>query len=122
MTTTAGTTPDDVRRELETELSDADIDEILDRVEREIDRAYDKPGFQSTQHRVDFEAVLAALRIAENRDRRVESSTVGDSEVVYEADVLPQLRRRVRRDDPGEAFGRPSDIIRDSNRYVGGTE
>jgi hypothetical protein len=58
MATAAGTSPTEVKVEIDTGLSDADINSVLDRVERDIDREYANPGFADTQHRVDFEAVL----------------------------------------------------------------
>ena len=113
MPTTAGTTPTEVRVEIDTQLSDSNITDILDRVEREIGRAYDAPGFDDTQHRVDFEAVLAALRIAEGRDRRAEETATGRSSITYETAAVAALRNRVRRADPGGEFGHPSSIRRD---------
>lgn len=118
MATSAGTDATAVRVEIDTVLDDPDISDLLDRVEREIDRAYDSPGFDNSQHRQDFEAALAALRIAEGRDRRADQAQTGRTSTTYEAAEIDQLRKRVRRDDPGDAFGRPGGVIRDSARYV----
>lgn len=114
----------DVRVEIDTGLSDGDIEGssgdggILARIEREWKRQYDSSDFEDTQHIQDFEAALAALRIAEGRDRRASDSSVGDSSISYEADEISQLRKRVRRADPGNEFGHPGSVHRDSDRYV----
>jgi len=119
MTTTAGTTTTDVRREIDTRLDDPEITELLGRVEREIDRAYpNNPDFSSTDHRQDFEAALAALRIAEGRDRRASETTSGRSSTDYETDEIAQLRKRVRRDDPGDEFGHAGMVRRDDDRHI----
>lgn len=119
MTTTAGTTTTDVRREIDTRLDDPAVTEVLDRVEREIDRAYpNAPGFSSSDHRQDFEAALAALRIAEGRDRRAEEAQSGRSSTTYETAEIAQLRKRVRRGDPGNQFGHAGSIRRDDDRHI----
>jgi hypothetical protein len=123
MVTTAGTTPTDVRVEIDTILDDPEIGDLLDRVEREVDRTYSGSSpFSSTQHRVDFEAALAALRIAEGRDRRGEETQSGRSSVTYEASEVAGLRKRVRRRDPGSEFGRAGMVARDSARHVTQTD
>jgi hypothetical protein len=132
MATSAGTTASDVRVEIDTHLADSDIEGtegdsndtgILGRVEREIDREYASGDvlFEDDQHRQDLEAVLAALRIAEGRDRRGESVASGRSRTKYETSEISNLRKRVRRADPGDAFGRSSRVIRESNRNVTST-
>lgn len=120
MATNAGTSPTEVRVEIDTHLEDSDISDVLDRVEREINRAYESGSgpFQDNQHRIDFEAALAALRIAEGRDRRAEEATSGRSATTYEESEVAQLRKRVRRDDPGSAFGFAGHIRRDNNRHT----
>jgi len=123
MATTAGTSPAEVKDEIDTDLSDSDINDVLSLVERDIDREYgSSPGFSDTQHRTDFEAALAALRIAEGnapdaQDRTARQVSSGSSSVTYEAAVVSTLRQRVRRRDPGSAFGFPGSVIRDSDRY-----
>lgn len=119
----------DVRAEIDTYLDDSDIEGpdgnggLLARVAREIDRAYDGTDitFEDTQHRQDFEAVLTALRIAEGRDRRGESVSSGRSSTDYETDEIDNLRKRVRRDDPGEEFGRSGRVVRDDGRHISTT-
>lgn len=119
MATAAGTTPADVHVEIDTHLDSPDISALLDRVEREIDRAYGPtPGFVDTDHRRDFEAALAALRIAEGWDRRAEEAASGRSSTTYEESEIAQLRKRVRRDDPGNAFGYAGHIRRDDDRHT----
>jgi hypothetical protein len=113
MPTDVGTDPADVRVEIDTVLDDPEITKILNRVERDIGREYTTPGFNDDQHRQDFEAALAALRIAEGRDRRAESVSSGRSETAYEANAVDALRKRVRRLDSGDAFGRAANIVRD---------
>lgn len=127
MATTAGTSPTEVKNEIDTALVDADINSVLDLVERDIDREYASPGFDDTQHRVDFEAALAALRIAEGNAPDAQSRTAGEvgsgrTSVTYEGDTVQSLRQRVRRRDPGSAFGHGSSIRRDSDRKVTSTD
>lgn len=123
-------TASDVRVEINTYLSDAEIegdsndasdDGILGVIERDIDRTYTDPGFEDTAHRRDFEAVLCALRIAEGRDRRAESETSGRTTTEYETSTVESLRRRVRRLDPGSEFGHPGSITRDTDRHIAST-
>jgi hypothetical protein len=122
MATTAGTSATEVRVEIDTHLDDSDISDILDRVEREIDRAYEAdPGFEDTQHRVDFEAALAALRVAEGRDRRGEEVASGRATTSYEASEIANLRKRVRRADPGDEFGHAGSIRRNDDRHISST-
>lgn len=124
MATTAGTTPADVHVEIDTQLEDSDINDMLDLVERDIDREYgSNPGFDDDQHRKDFEAALAALRIAEGnapdaQDRTAEKVSTGRTSRTYEASTVATLRQRVRRRDPGSAFGHGALVRRDTDRHV----
>lgn len=123
MATTVGTSPAEVKNEIDTDLSDSDINSILDLVERDIDRTYTSPDFDDDQHRIDFEAVLAALRIAEGnapdaQDRSATEVGSGQTDVVYEESFIASLRQRVRRRDPQSSFGYSSAVRRDSDRYV----
>jgi hypothetical protein len=124
MATSAGTTPTDVRVEIDTILDDTEISNLLDRVERDIDREYDASSgvtFKDTDHRKNFEATLTALRIAEGRDRRAESAQSGRTSTEYETSTIENLRARVRRLDPADAFGYSGSIIRDGDRHVSTT-
>lgn len=125
MVTDAGTDPDDVRKEIDTALSDADINDVLDLVERDVDREYaDGTGpFDDSQHRLDFEAALAAYRIAtanapDDQDRAASEVGTGRTSVTYEVGVVESLRQRVQRRDPQGAFGQATSVRRDSNRHV----
>lgn len=127
--------PDDVRLELDTELDDTDISSLIQRVYRDIERAYlddtgeftttDDEGntvdlFDNDDHQRDFEALLTAYRIASGRDRRAESESVASVSVTYEASEIAALRRRVARLDPGEQFTSiaSSGVVRDTDRHV----
>lgn len=125
MATNVGTTPTDVHFEIDTNLSDTDISDVLTRVERDVDRAYSSGAgdFDGARHRIDFEAVLAALRIAEGNAPNAESRTAaeassGRTSVTYDASTVAALRQRVRRRDPGSEFGMAASIRRDTDRYV----
>jgi len=125
MATTVGTMPTDVHFEIDTSLSDPDISDVLSRVERDITRAYSSGtgDFDGTQHRVDLEAALTALRIAEGNAPDAESRTAaevssGRTSVTYDASTVDALRQRVRRRDPGSEFGTPANVQRDTDRYV----
>jgi len=123
-------TADDVRVEIDTVLDDAEIegaadddtdDGLLGRIEREWTREYDASDFENTAHIRDFEAVLTALRIAEGRDRRAEESQTGRTAQTYEASEIQNLRKRVRRADPGDKFGHSGTIRQDSDRHITST-
>jgi hypothetical protein len=117
-------TPSDVRTEIETHLDDSEISDKIARVSREIDREYDgesSVSFADTQHRTDFEAALTALRIAEGADRRAETASSGGTSTTYETSEIENLRKRVRRDDPGETFGHAGQIVRDTDRHTSTT-
>lgn len=95
----------DVRQEYDTYLSDTEIegdstdsddDGILGRIERDINREMTDPPDENTDDRKDLEAVLAALFIAETRDRPGRRVQSGRSSVGYEADLIPSLRSRAR--------------------------
>lgn len=124
MTTTAGTGPADVRVEIDTELDDPDINDILARVERDVDREYGSGTgpFDDTQHRVDFEATLAAYRIGTGRDPRASDEAVGNIQVTYDVSVADHLRERVQFLDPGDMFPGRGGAVRDSDRYIGSTD
>jgi len=120
---------DDVRVEIQTQLRDSDIQGddgeggLIARVAREIDREYDGTDttFEDSQHRQDFEAVLTALRIAEGLDRRAETVQTGRSSTTYETSEIRNLRKRVRRLDPGDEFGHSGRVIRDDGRNISTT-
>lgn len=120
--------PTDVRAEIDTSLPDSDIAQVLQLVERDIDRAYGaNPGFVDTQHRSDFEAALTALRIAEANspsaeDRAASEVQTGRSTVSYESSVIDTLRQRVRQRDPGNSFSTNAGVVRDGARYVTSTD
>lgn len=114
--------PSDVRVEIDTGLDDSDITAILDRVEREWQREYQSDAFEDAQHIQDFEATFAALRIAEGRDRRASSHSFTGESTTYEEDEIAALRKRVRRDDPGDTFGRASNIRLDNDRHISTVE
>lgn len=118
-------TPSDVRAEIDIDSSDIDISDVLSRVERDVDRAYSlgESDFDSPQHRIDFEAALAALRIAEGnapdaQDQTAEKISSGRTSVTYEASTVATLRQRVRRRDPGDEFGTSASVRRDTDRYT----
>lgn len=114
--------PDDVRVEIDTGLDDPGISNILQRVEREWKREYSSSDFDDTQHIQDFEATLAALRIAEGRDRRASQESRDSASITFETKEIENLRKRVRRADPGDEFGRTSTVVRDSDRYTTATD
>ena len=128
MPTDAGTDPANVRVEIDTRLADGEIDDtsgdgngILQRIEREWQREYDTTAFDGADHIQDFEAVLAALRIAEGRDRRGEEVQSGRTSTTYETAEVANLRKRLRRLDPGGAFGRSGSVVVDDDRHTSTT-
>jgi len=121
-------TPSDVRVEIDTGLSDPDIGDVLALVERDIDREYgSSPGFSDDQHRRDFEAALAALRIAQGnaadaQDRTASELSTGRTRVTYEASTVSRLQQAVRRRDPGDVFGHSATVTRNTDRHVSSTD
>lgn len=107
-------TASDVRLEIETYLSDADIegdpnvaddDGILGRVERDLLREMSSPPGEGSVDRQDLEAVLAALHIATTRDRAESQAQSGRTSASYEESLIDQLRSRARR------LGAPDTLI-----------
>jgi len=113
---------DAVRVEIDTYLKDLEISHVLDRVEREWQREYDSSVFEDTAHIQDFEATLAALRIAEGRDRRASDAQSGRTRQTYETAEIDNLRKRLRRLDPGDKFGHDGSVVRDTDRHVTNTD
>jgi len=127
MPTSVGTSPTEVTTEIDTTLSDSDISDVLNRVERDIDREYSTPGFDDDQHRIDFEAALAALRIAQGnaadaQDRTASELGTGRTSVTYEASTVRRLQQAVRRRDPGDVFGHSASVTRNTDRHVSSTD
>lgn len=123
-------TADDVRLEIDTVLEDstiegadgdADDDGLLGRIEREWRREYDEDRFDGTAHIRDFEAVLTALRIAEGLDRRADTAQSGRTSTTYETSEIENLRKRLRRLDPGDEFGHSGQIVRRDSRHTTST-
>lgn len=124
MTTSAGTGPADVKKELDTDLADSDINDVLGLVENDIDRTYSSgtQDFEDATHRVEFEAALAALRIAvgnagDAQDRVASETASGRTSITYDASTVAALRQRVRQRDPKSAFGTGAMLRRDTDRY-----
>lgn len=115
-------TPNDVRVEIKTSLSDGDIEEVLDRVARDIDREYDSSDFDDDQHRIDFEAVIAAIRIAKGRDRRKSNESIGSRNVTWVGSGIGAALARRNRLDPGTAFSIASGVRRDTDRKIQSAE
>lgn len=112
---------DAVRVELDTDLDDADIEDVLARASRDVDREYSADDFADTAHRRDFEAVLAAFRIASGRDRRLQKQSLGDASQTFEASEVAYLRSQVRKLDPGTEFS-TGGVTRDTDRTVRAAE
>jgi len=71
-----------------------------------------------TGHIRDFEAVLTALRIAEGLDRRADTAQSGRTSATYETSEIENLRKRLRRLDPGDEFGYSGQIVRRDSRHT----
>lgn len=92
--------PDDVRVEIDTELTDTDINSVLDRVYRDVDRMSGSPS-EGTDKRKDIEATLAAYRIVtgnapDAQDRTATSVSVGSTSVDYDSSVAERLKNQLR--------------------------
>lgn len=93
-------TPADVRLEYDTDLADAEVNDYIDRANREVERHTDADGMD-TALRSDLEAALAAYWIAtRSEDRAAESVQSGRTQVDYEASVVEELLATVRSLDP----------------------
>lgn len=93
----ATATASDVNVEITTYLDDPAIGDIIDRVDRDIDRELSDPPSDGTDDRKDLEAVLAALFIATSRDRAEESVSSGRTSATYEQSLIDELRARAKR-------------------------
>lgn len=110
-------TIEDVRDILDTHVQDQDIQPIIDRVSREIDREYSPDDFQSETHRVDLVSAMAALRIVSSFDRRASSVKLGNASKTYDTSLVDYFRGLVRRYDPGDSLS-VGGVRRDSDRNV----
>lgn len=108
--------PSDVRVEIKTSLTNDEIEAVLDRVGRDVDRAYTTDDFEDDQHRIDLEAVIAAIRIAKGRDRRKSSESIGSRNVEWVGTGIGAAIARRDRLDPGDEFSSTSRVIRDTDR------
>jgi hypothetical protein len=88
--------PSDVRIEIETYLDDPDIEKVISRISRDIDRD-EQVTVENTQDRQDLEAVLAAHHIATTRDRAESQSQTGRTSVTYEDSLIDELKSRAKR-------------------------
>lgn len=127
MTTTPPlATADDVRVEIDTELTDTQIVKILERIVAATERAYVEDGaaddgeapyptldaaFDDDMHRIEFESVATAYRIATGRDRRARVESGDTFRTEYETDVAPALAARRSDLDPGDEFAAAGDAI-----------
>ena len=115
MTTSAGTAPTDVRGILETKLSDADIDTILDDAEFDATQANDINAMSTTEVQ-QLEKYLAALKIVQSKDPRVTSERIGDAQFTYDGSTVTWLRREVNRRDPSGTLAYNRDVSRTVKR------
>jgi hypothetical protein len=90
-------TASEVRIEIDTTLGDTEINNIISRVERDIEREMDSPPSSGTDKRKDLEAVVAALFIAETRDRSASKVQTGRTSKTYEQSQIDKLRGRAKR-------------------------
>jgi len=87
----------DVRIEIDTFLPDPEIDKIIQRTNRDIEREMPDPPDPGTNDRRDLEAVLSALHIVTSRDRAESSATTGRTTANYETSMVSDLTSRARR-------------------------
>lgn len=92
----ATATASDVRVEIDTTLTDSEIDSVVSRVERDLKRELDSPPASGTDKRQDLESVLAALFIATSRDRAESSAQSGRTSVTYEDSLIEELKARAK--------------------------
>ena len=103
-------TPDDVEGVIDTALESGEIQNYLEDAEFEARQAIEEYADElTTIERRQLEKYLAALRIAETKDRRVSEDTVGDSSMTYEASTVKTLRSRVHARDPSNSLAFTTD-------------
>lgn len=112
----ADATIDDVRELIDTDLDDIDIQNILDRVSREVGREYGDEDFKDEYHRADLEAAIAALRIVTGPERQARQIQLGNAMKTYNSSDVDWLRDLIRRLDPASAFS--VGVRRDSDRHI----
>jgi len=105
-------TPAEVKIEINTNLSDEDIEAILGRVARDNDRVNDAESMDDAL-RTDLEAAMAAYHIATQRERATTRKSLGNASKTYDASIVDRLEDRVVRLDPSNG-----DVIKDRNEWT----
>mgnify|MGYP000353097756 CR=1 FL=1 len=98
-------------------LTDADIDGYIDDAAFEAAQANSDYSEWSTERQRQLEKYLAALKIRENVDKPISSTSRETASVSYESMTLPALKREVNKRDPSGQLA----YLKDTNRYTGST-
>ena len=99
--------PTDVKKEIDTVLSNSRITDYLEDAAFENDRANGADS-QSDELRKRIERKLAALKIIERRERSVSTESRESASVTYEASMVDALKREIQKlDDSGELVSDP---------------
>lgn len=114
----AEATVDDVRVVIDTDLTDPEIQEVLDSAARAVVRDFESDAWADAAHQADYEATLAAYWIAGGRDRRPDRLTLGNAQISYSGDVLDSLRARLHRLDPTVDATTAGGVVRNTARFV----
>ena len=98
-------------------LTDADIEGYIDDAAFEAAQANSDYSEWSTERQRQLEKYLAALKIRENVDKPISSTSRETASVSYESMTLPALKREVNKRDPSGQLA----YLKDTNRYTGST-
>lgn len=109
--------PDDVRGVIPTDLDDAAIQNYLDDAEFENEQVNDTSGMSSEQI-IQIEKYLAALSIAQSKDRPIDRGSKESASVTYGGDTIAWLKEQLDKRDPSGELA----YNRDTNRYTSSTK
>lgn len=92
-------TPADVKGVIPTDLSDSDIQNYLDDAQFDNEQANDVSGLSTTEI-TQIEKYLAALKIAQSKDRPIDQGSEESASVTFGGDMIEWLKDEVDRRDP----------------------
>lgn len=109
-------TPSDVKGVISTDLSDSDIQNFLDDAKFDNEQANDTSSMSNAQIK-QIEKYLAALKIAQSKDRPIDSGSKESASITYGGDTIAWLKTELDKKDPSGSLA----YQRDTDRYVTST-
>lgn len=109
-------TPSNVRGVISTDLSDSDIQNYLDDAQFDNEQANDTSAM-STEQITQIEKYLAALKIAQSKDRPIDQGSKESVSISYGGDTIAWLKTELNKKDPSGSLA----YQRDTDRFVTST-